>query len=111
MIRNLQLWASLYEAGEVPEIITSADSRQWHLADVQRLYAYSRLLPPRMRQAIMLCLYDNCLEKRAASIMGVSPTNPVAMYATVGLTRLLGKAHRHELPGIRFEFLVDGGRS
>lgn len=107
MLRNLQLWTSMRESGEIGDVINSADGRKWHLTDIQRFYGFRTMLPPRMRQAVELFLYDNRLEKQSAKIMGVSLTNPVAMYATVGLTRLLGHAHRRELPGIDFEFLVD----
>ena len=46
-------------------------------------------LPLRQQQAIELFLVQNMPEDTAAVVMGVSHTNPVGMYATSGLERLL----------------------
>lgn len=58
----------------------------------KRLLDHDKLnpcLPRRQQQAIELFLIQNVLEEEAAVMMGVSPTNPVGMYATAGLERLL----------------------
>ena len=63
---------------------------RWSLWDIEYLYEKSQeLLTPRQRQAISLCLVHNMRERQAAEIMGVSSTNPVMMYATLGIRRLL----------------------
>jgi hypothetical protein len=42
----------------------------------------------RQRQAVELFLYEDKRERDVAEAMGVSPANPVAIYATQGLRRL-----------------------
>ena len=71
---------------------------EYALADIQYLYECRSLLSPRQKQSIELFLYDNVLEKEAARIMGVSETNPVAMYATHGLRRICEMAEQGLLP-------------
>lgn len=78
----------MVEAREVPDTLLGADGREYNLHDTEYLYSCRVLLSPRQRQAIELCLFNNCKEKEAARIMGVSETNPVAMYATDGLRKL-----------------------
>lgn len=98
----------MYEAGLASDVIRGSDGREWALPDVRRFYDYRSLLPNQMRRAVELFLYQQRLEREAAVLMGVSPTNPVAMYATVGLTKLLGKARAGQLSGCRFDFYCDG---
>lgn len=62
-------------------------------------------LPLRQQQAIELFLVLNLPEAEAAVRMGLAPTNPVGMYATSGLTRLLKLMDEGYLP--RF---ADDGR-
>lgn len=76
-----------------------------NLWDIQYLYEQTSRLPRRQRQAIQLCLVENRKEVDAAIIMGVSPTNPVAMYATSGIAKLLimideGKLERFQPPTV-----------
>lgn len=100
LIRNLQQWRSLYEALEVPDVLVSAeDGLEYSLWDVQRFYAYRIIVPDRMRQSIEWYLYENMKEADAAAAMGISPTNPVGTYATIGLTTILAKAAEGALPG------------
>lgn len=99
LIRNLQHWKSLLVAHQVDEVLTAADRRSYCIWDVERFYQKRTALPERQRQSIELCLFDNYTEAVAAEKMGVSPTNPVAMYATVGLARLLSMAMSGEIPG------------
>lgn len=87
MFRNLQAFRAFYEA-EGQDTITGPDGREYCLFDVEHLYAQVRVLSPRQRQAIELCLVANVKEKQATKIMGVSETNPVMMYATNGLKRI-----------------------
>jgi DNA-directed RNA polymerase specialized sigma24 family protein len=100
LMRNLQAWESLYETDNI-DVITGPDGATYHLFDVQYLYTCRDRLSPRQRQAIELCLYQNVKEKDATVIMGVSPTNPVAMYATNGLRRLCEMLADGELPRYR----------
>lgn len=87
LIRNLQQWEALF-ADEHIDTITGPDGSVYHLSDIQYLFECRTLLSPRQRQAIELCLYQDTKEKDATLIMGVSRTNPVAMYATNGLRRI-----------------------
>jgi hypothetical protein len=102
LFRNLQAFRSFVEAGGSEDLI-------WHghvfnYWDLERVYAYSQaILPKRQYQAIFLCLYQNVLEKDAAGMMGVSPTNPVAMYATKGLEKLLTDLRSGRIPNVRID--------
>src|SRR5699024_9307571 len=87
LLRNLQQWEALFSTEGI-ESITGPDGTIYHLVDIQYLYSCRTMLSPRQRQAIELCLYNDTKEKDASLIMGVSPTNPVAMYATNGLRRI-----------------------
>jgi len=99
LIRNLQSWRSLFEALEVPDILRSETTgREVSLWDIEYFYEQRSRLPEQMRVAIELCLYENVLERDAAKRMGTSETNPVAVYATVGLTKLLRLARNGEFP-------------
>lgn len=101
LIRNLQVWRSLYEASEVEDVLIGPDGRSYGLWDIERLYEARTRLPQQMQRSMELCWYENVLEKDAAERMGVSRSNPVGVYATVGLTRLLGLAYTGDLPGYR----------
>jgi hypothetical protein len=122
LLRNLQLFRSLHESGGVDEI-TAHNGTSWSLWDIEYLYeqamrrptgnrSYDRLhptLPLRQQQAIQLFLVMGFPEDRAAQIMGLSPTNPVGMYATSGITRLLqlmdgGQIRRFRDDGRMFDF-------
>lgn len=107
LIRNLQGWHSAFEAGTVSDVILGPDGREWSMWDLDKLYETRVKLPHQMRRAVELFLYDNTLERDAAKHMGVSETSPVAIYATVGLTRMLGWARDGEIPGCAFDFEVD----
>lgn len=88
LFRNLQAFWALYETEGIDEV-ESPDGETYCLFDVLYLYKEIRRLPPRQRQAIELCLVQNMKESDAAQVMGVSATNPVAMYATSGLEKLI----------------------
>lgn len=105
MFRNLHAFRAFYEA-EGQDTITAADGRSYCLFDVEYLYEQVRLLSPRQRQAIELCLVNNVLEKNAAKIMGVSETNPVMMYATNGLAKICSMIETGEISRYRPESAV-----
>jgi predicted DNA-binding protein (UPF0251 family) len=88
LFRNLQAFRSYYMA-EHEDTIRDHLGREWCLWDIEYLYEQRHLLSPRQCEAIELCLYRNMTEETAAVQMGVSPTNPVAMYATDGLRKLV----------------------
>lgn len=99
LIRNLQHWRSLYEDLKVPDVLVASDARSYSLWDVQVFYEHRSVLADRMSQSIQFCLYENMKESDAAVRMGVKETNPVSVYATIGLTNLLIQATRGEIPG------------
>lgn len=99
LIRNLQHWRSLYEALEVDDVLVASDARSYSLWDVQVFYEQRAVVPPRMQQSIQYCLYENMKEKDAAVRMGISASNPVSEYATIGLTTMLSMASKGELSG------------
>lgn len=102
VFRNLVAWESLYESEGIDVITCEGES--WCLWDVQLLYKASQtLLPARQREAIQLFLIDNMREKDAAVKMGVSETNPIAMYATTGLKRLIELAESGKIAGFRMD--------
>lgn len=103
LIRNLQHWRSLYEALEVPDVLMANDARSYSLWDVQVFYEQRVICPDRMQQSIQFCLFENMKERDAAVRMGIRPSNPVSVYATIGLTTMLAKAVRGELPGYVIE--------
>lgn len=86
LFRNLRSFQVLYEDYGIGEITN--EGVIYTLWDIQYLYEARLRLPQRQRQAIEMCLYDNMREVDAAALMGVSKTNPVAMYATDGLRRI-----------------------
>ncbi len=89
LFRNLQAFSALFEAEGIDEVKSPLDGEVYCLFDLLYLYKEIRRLPPRQRQAIELCLVQNMKESDAALVMGVSETNPVAMYATSGLEKLI----------------------
>ncbi len=102
VFRNLVAWESLYESEGVDVITCAGES--WCLWDVKLLYEASQtVLPARQREAIQLFLIENMREKDAAVEMGVSPTNPIAMYATTGLRRLIELAESGKITGFRMD--------
>lgn len=104
LFRNLQQWEALFESDRI-DCITGPDGTEYHLTDIQYLYGCRDMLSPRQRQAIELCLYQDTKERDASLIMGVSPTNPVAMYATNGLRRLCEMLNTGELARYRPEVI------
>lgn len=107
MIRNLQQWRSGVEAGEISEAVATSDGREWVLWDVEVLYEHRRILPAKMRMSIELFLFAGRLEREAAVLMGVRDTNPVATYATVGITRLIAMARAGSFPDCRHRFAFE----
>lgn len=95
----LQFRATFEETGL--EIITAPDGKEWSIWDLDYLRSQFSRLTLRQQQAINLCLIHNMREKDAAVAMGVGATNPVSMYATLGLQRLLDMVDAGELRRFR----------
>jgi len=87
LLRNLQLFEALFETEGV-DTLTGPDGVEYCLFDLKRLYGCRFHLSQRQRQAVELFLYEDKREREVALSMGVSPANPVAIYATQGLRRL-----------------------
>lgn len=101
LFRYLQDFRAVYEATGLDEIRTPFGN-SWSLWDLEYLYQASQQhLTLRQKQAISLCLVHNMREKDAAMAMGVSTTNPVMMYATLGIRRLLDMISSGELEFFR----------
>jgi DNA-directed RNA polymerase specialized sigma24 family protein len=104
LFRNYQAFWALYESEGI-DVVEAQDGTAFSLWDAQYLYRQIRHLPPRQQQAIQLCLIENMKESDAALKMGVSETNPVAMYATSGLEKLVQMVQEGQLPRFREEEL------
>lgn len=102
LFRNLQAWRAAFETDGI-ETITDPDGNIWCLWDIEYLYSQIHLLSPRQRESIQLCLVENVKEVDAARLMGVSETNPVAMYATLGLKKLIELVSKGELPRFQMD--------
>lgn len=87
LFRQLQQWRSIYESDGV-DVITGPGGEEYCLWDVDYLESQLYRLPKRQREAIVLYLINNLREADAAVAMGVSATNPIGIYATVGLSSL-----------------------
>ncbi len=107
LVRSLQAWRSSFESLEIAETLVDPTGRTWCLWDVERFYSYRTKLPQRMCLAIELMLYQGFFERDVARRMGISESNPVGVYVTVGLVRLLAMARAGRLPGCLIEFEVD----
>lgn len=97
LFRNYQAFVSLYESTGV-DTITGPDGTEYSLWDLKYLSENLGFLPPRQRESIVLCLIQNIREQDAALMMGLSPTNPVAMYATDGLKNILKSIWAGDMP-------------
>jgi hypothetical protein len=97
LFRQLQAWHSIYESDGV-DVITGDLGVQICLWDIDYLYTQLYRLPKRQHEAIELYLVQNMREADAAVAMGVSETNPIGIYATVGLTKLIDMIDAGELP-------------
>lgn len=102
LFRNLALFRSVYESDGVTSVWCPG-GYEITIWDLEYLYENLCLLTPRQREAIEFCLVQNMRERDAAARMGVSPTNPVAMYASSGLQKLIGMIQAGELPRFREE--------
>ena len=105
IFRNSRQWESLRET-ESLDTICGPDGEEYNFHDVKFLYENLHVLPKRQAEAIRLYLIENMRERDAAVKMGLSPTNPVGMYASTGLTKLIDLNERGMIP--RFRVIVSG---
>jgi hypothetical protein len=97
LLRHLADFRATFEATGL-DVVRTPSGAEWSLWDLEYLLQESaQRLTVRQRQAITLCLVHGVKEVDAARLMGLSPTNPVSMYATLGLQRLLDMIDRGEL--------------
>lgn len=72
------------------ETFTDPEGREWAIGDIFRLFdASQKMLSPRQAQAIKWFLAEQMFEADVAERMGLSRTNPIGMYATAGIERLM----------------------
>lgn len=88
LFRHLQAFQSLFETEGI-DTITGPDGEAYNLFDLLRLYRCRNQLSLRQKEAVEMFLYHDWREKDVAVAMGVSQVNPVAIYATQGLKRLV----------------------
>lgn len=86
--RHLQAFRSVYESEGIDTLI-GPEGEEICLWDLEALYDKLPMLPTRQHQAIVLFLVHNIREDEVAVMMGLSPTNPIGMYASLGLERLM----------------------
>ena len=98
----MQQFRAMYEDTGRSEIRTEIG--EISLFDLEYLLEEAeKRLSHRQSQAIQLCLVQQMREQDAAVVMGIAPSNPVAMYATDGLRRLVVMIEQNELPRMRKE--------
>ena len=102
LLRHHQAWHSLFEAREVEDVLEYQDIAV-SLWDLDYLVVALKRLPPRQREAIQYCFLEGMRESDAAVRMGVSPTNPVSMYANEGVKKILVMIVAGDLPRFRYE--------
>lgn len=98
VFRNLSSFRAMYEDTGIAEV-TGPKGIVLNLYDIERLYSFRTSLSPRQQEAIELFLGEDIREKDVAIMMGVSDTNPVAIYATQGLKRIYKMIESGEISG------------
>lgn len=104
LFRNLPAFRALYEARGF-DVVHSPNGETYTLWDVEYLYEQVNRLARRQRQAIQLFLVEDMREREAAEEMGLSPTNPIGMYVTDGLTRIIDWYEHGELERFQPTFI------
>lgn len=100
LFRGLKVWRVLVrDYGLEYSTITDSDGRQWNLWDIEFLLEVSQKhLPDRQAQAVNLFLVEGYLEREVALMMGIQESNPVGMYATDGLRKIVEMVQSRRLP-------------
>ena len=92
----------MYEARDVEDVLVYREFSV-SLWDLDYLVVNLKRLPPRQYEAIQYCFLEGMRESDAAVRMGVSPTNPVSMYANEGVKKILVMIEAGDLPRFRYE--------
>ena len=96
ILKGLEAWRATYHDHGVETICW--EGFEYNIIDVETIYTASQEeLAPRQAQAIRHFLVGNLREIDVAQMMGIAPTNPVGMYATDGLKRLIEMIQEGEL--------------
>jgi hypothetical protein len=104
LFRNLKAWRLLYEADGLDLLVDPIGGVEWSLHDVEYLASNGvDLLSERQQQAIRWFLIEGGTEADVATRMGIDPSNPIGMYATDGIKRLLSLIDAGRLPRFRFD--------
>lgn len=99
LLRSLPMFRAMHEDHGL-DCVTGPGGVVWSLWDIEALFdATQEVLPLRQAQAIRLFLVEGMYEADAAERMGVSRTNPVGMYATDGLTRIVALVEDRRIRG------------
>lgn len=88
---------------EGKDTITGPDGTEWSLWDLETIYTACLSLPPRQAQSIQLFLVGNMREADVAEMMGLSRTNPIGMYATTGLEKIVSLIVEGKMPRFKME--------
>lgn len=91
VFRGLTAWRNLFDQyGDQLYTVTDDRGIEWELHEVERLYRMSQeVLTKRQAEAIKYFLVDNMREEDVAIAMGIKSSNPIGLYATEGLRRLV----------------------
>lgn len=97
VLRGLLAWRDLFDRyGDVLYTVTDPFGVEWELHEVERLYQMSQeVLTRRQAQAVRYFLVDNMREEDVAVAMGIKPSNPIGLYATEGLRRIVELANEY----------------
>lgn len=96
ILKGLECWRAAREDHGIDSI--SWEGHEYHIMDIEAIYLASQVyLAPRQAQAIQHFLVGNLREVDVATMMGISPTNPIGMYASDGLTKLVEMIQNREL--------------
>ena len=91
IFRGLVVWRDLFDRyGSDLQTVIDESGIEWDLMEVELLYRVSQeRLTTRQAQAIRYFLLGNMREEDVAVAMGIKPSNPIGLYATEGLRRLV----------------------
>ena len=101
LFRALHLFR-VYREDKGLDTVTGPDGYTWSIWDIEALYeASQQMLPRRQAQAISFFLVEGMFEADAAERMGISRTNPIGMYATDGLARIVDLVIERRIKGFQ----------
>lgn len=97
LFRGLHAWRAAAEDNGIDQI--TYDGHTYDLFDIEFIYDFSQAnLSQRQAEAIHYFLVEGMREEDvAANIMGLDPANPIGMYATNGMKRLIEMISKGEV--------------